>query len=216
MDADPARIAEILEADSLLAPLVKARPGLRIPGTIDGFELAIRAIVGQRMSVAGAQTVLGRLVRELGVPLDKPVGALSYFFPSPQLVLAASLQEIGITGELADALRALARAVVEEKLVLSRDADREQTMTRLLRLPEMEPWTASSIAMRVLGDPDAYPPADPDLQRAFAHHGLAMDTQAIKRHAEAWRPWRAYALHYLWTSLPPFHPFALSTGEQAS
>lgn len=203
LDADPARIAEVLGEDSLLAPLVKARPGLRIPGTMDEFELAVHAIVGQQMSVAGTQTVLGRLAKGIGVPLDKPVGMLSHFFPSPQLVLAASLQEIGITEKLADALQALARAVVEEKLVLSRDADREQTMARLLRLPEMESWTVSSIAMRALGDPDAYQPGDPDL---LAHHGLAMDTGAIKKHAEAWRPWRAYALHYLWASLPPCQP----------
>ncbi|GHO82202.1 AlkA N-terminal domain-containing protein [Dictyobacter formicarum] len=208
LDADPAMIAEVLGADSLLAPLVKARPGLRIPGTMDGFELAVRAIADQWMSVADAQTVLGRLARELGEALDKSVGTLSHFFPSPQLVLTASLREIGVTGKLANALQTLARVVIEEKLVLSRDADREQTIARLLRLPEMRPWTVSSIATRALGDPDAYPLGDPGLQRAFAHHGLAMDTHAIKKHAEAWRPWRAYALHHLWASLPPCQPDA--------
>ncbi|GHO60676.1 hypothetical protein KSB_91510 [Ktedonobacter robiniae] len=204
LDADPAMIAEVLGTDSLLAPLVNARPGLRLPGAIDGFELAARAIIDQWMPVVSAQTVSRWLVRGLGVPLDKPVGTLSYFFPSPQLVSAANLQEIGLPGKLANALQALAREVVEEKLVLSRDADREQTVTRLLRLPGMEPWTVSSIAMQTLGDPDAYPPGDLGLQRAFAHHGLPVDTRTLKRHAEAWRPWRAYALHHLWANLPPF------------
>ncbi|GHO79272.1 DNA-3-methyladenine glycosylase [Ktedonobacter sp. SOSP1-85] len=204
LDADPAMIAEVLGTDSLLAPLVNARPGLRLPGAIDGFELAARAIIDQWMPVISAQTVSRWLVRGLGVPLDKPVGTLSYFFPSPQLVSGANLQEIGLPGKLVNALQALAREVVEEKLVLSRDADREQTVTRLLRLPGMEPWTVSFIAMRALGDPDAYPPGDLGLQRAFAHHRLPVDTRTLKRHSEAWRPWRAYALHHLWANLPPF------------
>jgi AraC family transcriptional regulator of adaptative response / DNA-3-methyladenine glycosylase II len=206
LDADPTAIAEILSTDSLLAPLVKARPGLRIPGTIDGFEFAVRSVVRQWLPVADAQTVAGRLVRVLGVPLDKPAGTLSHFFPSPHLMSAASLQEIGLSGKLVDALQALARSVVEEQLILSRDADREQTVARLLRLPEMEPWTVSSIAMRALGDPDAYPIDNPDLQLAFTHHGLAMDAPNINKRAEAWRPFRAYALHHLWANLPLFQP----------
>ncbi|WP_220198169.1 AlkA N-terminal domain-containing protein [Ktedonospora formicarum] len=211
LDAAPTTIAETLGADPLLAPLVKARPGLRIPGAIDGFELAVCAIVGQRRSIVGAQTLIGRLVRELGVPLDKPVGTLSHFFPSPQLMLAASLQEVGLTGKLADTLQTLAHAVVEEQLILSRDADRERTVSWLKGLSEVEPWIVSSIAMRALGDPDAYPIGDLSLQRAYTHHGLAVDIHSIERHAEIWRPWRAYAFHHLWASLPPFQ-----AGEQVS
>jgi AraC family transcriptional regulator of adaptative response / DNA-3-methyladenine glycosylase II len=201
LDTDPAAVATVLTADPLLAPLVEARPGLRIPGAIDGFELAVRAIVGQQVSVAGARTLAGRLVAALGEPLSKPEGTLTHLFPSPQQIMQAALQGHGLTQARANALQALGRAVVEEGLVLDRSADREQTFTQLLALPGVGIWTASYIAMRALGDPDAFPASDLGLRRAFEQAGLAGDLRTIQTRAEAWRPWRAYATHHLWASL---------------
>ncbi|HZR45005.1 MAG TPA: AlkA N-terminal domain-containing protein [Ktedonobacteraceae bacterium] len=201
LDAAPTAIADILSTDPLLAPLIAAHPGLRIPGTVDGFELAVRAIVGQQVSVAGARTLTGRIVATFGIPLEQPQGTLSHFFMPPQTLAQADLQGLGLTNGRVAALQALARAVVEEGLTLDRNADREQTITHLLELPGVGPWTVSYIAMRALGDPDAFPLADLALRRAFEQQGAAADLRSIKIRAEVWRPWRAYATHYLWASL---------------
>jgi AraC family transcriptional regulator of adaptative response / DNA-3-methyladenine glycosylase II len=201
LDADPAAIGAALGTDPLLAPLVAARPGLRVPGAIDGFELAVRAILGQQVSVAGARTLAGRLVAALGAPLPEPRGALTHTFPTPERVAGTDLKGLGLTGGRIVALRALARAVTEGDLTLDRGADWERTLARLRALPGIGPWTASYIAMCALGDPDACPVADLGLRRALERQGLAGDPKAIAARAEAWRPWRAYATHHLWASL---------------
>lgn len=205
LDADPSAIADILATDPLLAPLIATRPGLRVPGTINGFELAVRAIVGQQVSVAGARTLVRRLVTAFGLPLEQPQGTLTHFFPFPQVVAGADLQGLGLTNGRIKALQALARAVAEEGLVLDRTADREQTVARLQQLPGVGPWTTSYIAMRALGDPDAFPLADLGLRRAFVQQEVSADLSSIERRTETWRPWRAYAAHHLWASLssPP-------------
>ncbi len=201
LDADPAAIEAVLGADALLAPLVAARPGLRVPGSFDGFELAVRAILGQQVSVAGARTLAGRLVAALGEPLAEPRGALTHLFPTPERLAGADLQGLGLTRGRVVALQALARAIVAGGLTLDRGADWEQTTARLRELPGIGPWTASYIAMRALGDPDACPVADLGLRRALERRGLAGDPKSIAARAEAWRPWRAYATHHLWASL---------------
>jgi len=201
LDADPAAIGAILGADALLAPLVAARPGLRVPGAIDGFELAVRAILGQQISIAGARTLAGRLVAALGEPLDAPRGALTHTFPTPDRVAGANLGGLGLTGGRIVALQSLARAITEGSLTLDRGADWERTAARLHELPGVGPWTASYIAMRALGDPDACPVADLGLRRALERRGLAADQKSVAARAEAWRPWRAYATHHLWASL---------------
>jgi AraC family transcriptional regulator of adaptative response / DNA-3-methyladenine glycosylase II len=206
LDAVPTAIADTLAVDPLLSSLVAVRPGLRVPGAMNGFELAVRAILGQQVSVAGARTLAGRLVVALGEPLEKPLSTLTHLFPSPEAMMHASLQGLGLTNGRVSALQALARAVVEENLQLDRDADREQTMARLQKLPGVGPWTASYIAMRALGDPDAFPVADLGLRRALEQHGMAADARSIERRAEAWRPWRAYATHHLWASLAASQP----------
>jgi AraC family transcriptional regulator of adaptative response / DNA-3-methyladenine glycosylase II len=203
LDAAPIAIAEILGADPVLAPLVMARPGLRVPGAINGFELAVRAILGQQVSVAGARTLAGRLVQKAGTPLEQPQGNLTHYFPSAQALAQADMQGLGLTGNRITALQALAHAVAEDGLILDRDADREQTIAHLLKLPGVGPWTAAYIAMRALGDPDAFPAADLGLRHALEHVGLPADAKNVERHAEQWRPWRAYATHHLWASLPP-------------
>lgn len=206
LDADPAAMAGVLGADALLAPLVAARPGLRVPGAIDGFELAVRAVLGQQVSVAGARTLAGRLVAALGEPLAEPRGALVRFFPTAERVAQANLSGLGLTGGRISALQALARAVAEGSISLDRAADPAQTSARLQELSGIGPWTASYIAMRALGDPDACPVADLGLRRALERLGLAGDPRSIAARAEAWRPWRAYATHYLWASLSDSRP----------
>jgi len=201
LDGDPAALAPFLAADPFLAPLVTTRPGLRLPGAVDGFELAVRAILGQQISVAGARTLAGRLVAALGVPLEQPQGALTHFFPSPHMIAQANLQGLGLTRSRITALQALARAVLEEGLVLDRSADRERTRAHLLALPGVGPWTASYICMRALGDPDAFPVTDLGLRHAFEQQGKESSPRKMERHAEEWRPWRAYAAHHLWASL---------------
>ena len=129
-----------------------------------------------------------------------------YFFPAAEKIAQADMQGLGIVGSRITALQTLARAVVEGDLPLDRYADREQTVTRLQQIAGIGPWTASYIAMRALGDPDAFPAADLGLRRAFERHGLPADVKSITERAETWRPWRAYATHHLWASLPVAQP----------
>jgi AraC family transcriptional regulator of adaptative response / DNA-3-methyladenine glycosylase II len=202
LDADPAAIGEVLGADSLLAPLVAARPGLRVPGAVSGLELAVRAILGQQVSVAGARTLAGRLVKALGEPLPRADGGLTHRFPTAEALAELDPDTpqpgLGLTrGKLA-AIRALGQAVAKGDLDLDRGADREETEKALLALPGVGPWTAAYIAMRALGDPDALPAADLGLRRALERHGLPGDPASIRARAERWRPWRAYAVLHLW------------------
>jgi AraC family transcriptional regulator of adaptative response / DNA-3-methyladenine glycosylase II len=206
LDADPLAIQEILAADPVLAPLVAARPGLRVPGAINGFELAVRAILGQQVSVAGARTLAGRIVSRVGAPLASPAGALTHIFPTPAALAEADLSGLGITQGRINALQALAQSVTRGELVLERSADRVQTIEQLQKLPGVGPWTAAYIAMRALGDPDSFPVTDLGLRHALERAGLAAQPRAILARAEAWRPWRAYATHHLWASLASTAP----------
>jgi AraC family transcriptional regulator of adaptative response / DNA-3-methyladenine glycosylase II len=201
LDAVPAAIAEVLGADPLLAPLVAVRPGLRVPGAINGFELAVRAILGQQVSITGTRTLAGRLVAKFGTPLEQSQGCLTHYFPSPQVLAQADMQGLGLTGSRIVALQTLARMVAEEGLVLDRDADREETGVRLRQIPGVGPWTATYIAMRALGDPDAFPATDLGLRHAFEQNDLPVDAKNVEGRAEQWRPWRAYAVHHLWSCL---------------
>ena len=216
LDAVPTAIVETLGADPMLASLVTTRPGLRVPGTINGFELAVRAILGQQVSVAGARTLAGRLVSTLGEALDLPHGMLTHFFPTPEAIAQADLQGLGLTQSRTATLQALARAVAEEGLVLERAADREQTIAQLHSIPGIGAWTAAYIAMRALGDPDAFPAADLGLRRAFEQQGIAADTRNVESRAEAWRPWRAYAAQHLWASLPVAQPAKRSSRQMVA
>ncbi|MEP6697894.1 MAG: AlkA N-terminal domain-containing protein, partial [Pseudonocardiales bacterium] len=191
LDADPASVAAVLSADPALAALVTARPGLRVPGGVDGFELAMRAILGQQVSVAGARTLAARLVARFGKPLTAPDGGLTHAFPAADAVAAGDLDGLGLTGTRVRAVTALAEAVAEGHLDLSPGADRQQTRERLLALPGIGPWTVDYIAMRALADPDAFPETDLVLRRAMSRHAIT--------ETERWRPWRAYAAMHLWT-----------------
>ncbi|MGZ3642939.1 MAG: AlkA N-terminal domain-containing protein [Ktedonobacteraceae bacterium] len=201
LDAAPEPISSVLMTDPLLAPLVKARPGLRVPGAIDGFELTVRAIIGQQVSVAGARTLAARLVKTLGEPLEQPYGTLTHFFPTPHAIAHSDLQGLGLTRSRVTALQALAHAVTEEGLSLDRNTDQAQTITHLLQIPGIGPWTTSYVAMRALGDPDAFPATDLGLRRAFEQLGQPSNSINIEKHAQSWRPWRAYGAHHLWANL---------------
>lgn len=192
-DADPVAVDEVLGADPVLAPLVAARPGIRVPRAADGFELAVRAVLGQQVSVAAARTVCGRLVATLGEPLL--VGPAGWrLFPAPVAIAESDLSWLGVPAARRRTLRALAGAVAGGELALDAGADRVDTDAALRALPGIGPWTASYIAMRALGDPDALPVGDLGLRRTAA----ALGVLDLAGRAERWRPWRAYAAMHLW------------------
>jgi AraC family transcriptional regulator of adaptative response / DNA-3-methyladenine glycosylase II len=185
-----------VEIEARLGALAAAQPGLRVPGAFDGFELAVRAVVGQQISVRAARTLLGRLVKALGTSLA-PADASAWLFPSAARIADASAQDmarLGLTPARARTLRALATAVARSEIDLRPDADIETTLAKLVELPGIGPWTAQYIAMRALGWPDAFLPSDLGVLKAMHETKPA---RALAR-SEAWRPWRAYAVMHLW------------------
>jgi len=192
--ADPEAINTHLAADPLLAPLVARRPGLRLPAAWDPFEMAVRAILGQQVSVAGATTIAGRLVRRCGAALAEPVGGLTHLFPAPAVLAAADLAGIGLTTRRAATVTRFARAVARGDLLLDAPLGLDDFSERMVRLPGIGPWTAQYVAMRALGEPDGFPASDLGLKHASQGWDLAA-------RSETWRPWRAYAALHLWASL---------------
>ena len=201
LETDLADVARVLGADPALAPLVTARPQLPAPGAFDGWELAVRAIVGQQVTVAAATTLTGRVVRALGRPLDAPLGTLGYGFPSAAELARAELPGIGMPGSRVATLRALGAAVAAGHIVLDGSADPEATRQALLVLPGIGPWTAGYVAMRALADRDAFPVGDVGLRRAAQALGLPSTPRELAARAERWRPYRTYAVYHLWASL---------------
>lgn len=198
LDADVARIDAALSQDPLLAPAVAAGPGRRVPGTVDATELAVRAVLGQQVSVAGARTLAGRLVARHGTRLAEPRGPLTHLFPTAAAVAEADDEALAMPESRRRAVRALARAIDSGALCLDPTVARSEVEARLLALPGIGPWTASYIAMRALGDGDAFLPTDLGVRRAFERAGLAADPRAVTARAERWRPYRAYAVQHLW------------------
>jgi AraC family transcriptional regulator of adaptative response / DNA-3-methyladenine glycosylase II len=199
LDADPVAIDDALRADRRLRPLVDATPGRRVPGSVDGWELAVRAVLGQQISVAGARTIAGRLVRIAGKPLDSPVGGVTHLFPDADAIAGADLSELGIPGARKHTLQVLATAIARGDLVLDSGADRSEAVRALVAIPGIGPWTASYVAMRALRDPDAFLPGDLGIRKAMARLGIA--GEEIVDVSERWRPWRSYAAQHLWASL---------------
>jgi len=209
LDADPVKIARRLTNDPRLAPLVAASPGLRLPGAWDGFELAIRAVLGQQVTVRGATTLAGRLARSFGTAITID-GSLTHIFPTPPALAEADVGRIGLPQARANTIRSLARAVCDGKLSFSDIPDVEAWKSRFCKLPGIGRWTAEYVAMRALGDRDAFPASDLGLLRALK---LSHPREAEAR-SQAWRPWRAYAAIYLWHSAAaqqPARPPRLST-----
>ena len=197
LDLDPAEVAAALRRDRLLAPSVRRNPGLRVNGAFDAFEAAVRVVLGQQVSVRAATTVAGRLAAALGEPVETPFPGLDRLAPTPAAVTAAGedrVARVGMPGARARTLLALAGAIASGDLVLERGADPDQVRDRMLALPGVGPWTASLVAMRALGAPDAFPGGDLGVLRAL---GVKSAREAEAR-AEAWRPWRAYAAMHLW------------------
>ena len=193
LDASPVVIAEQLARDPRLAPLVRKAPGQRLPGAFDGFEMAVRAILGQQVTVRGATTLAGRIATRAGAPLETTIPELTRTFPTPaELASSRVLVNVGMPRARVDALVHLARAVRDERVVLEPHADVEGTMAALRALPGIGEWTAQYIAMRALGWPDAFPATDLGVKKALGKEAAAI--------AEAWRPFRAYAVMHLWRS----------------
>jgi AraC family transcriptional regulator of adaptative response / DNA-3-methyladenine glycosylase II len=194
--ADPARIGVELARDSLVGPLVRQRPGLRIPGAWDAFECAVRAVLGQQVSVAAGRTFAARLVERAGTALRDAADGLTHLFPAPAALASANLEGVGITRARAATLHALARAVMERRVDFT--APPGEVTQALAALPGIGPWTAQYVALRALAEPDALPSGDLVLRRAASREAGALSARALAQRARDWQPWRGYAVVHLW------------------
>jgi AraC family transcriptional regulator of adaptative response / DNA-3-methyladenine glycosylase II len=201
LDCDPAAVTSALGTDPLLGPLRRRAPGLRVPGTVDGAELAVRAVLGQQVSLAAAATTAGRLVAEHGEALERPLDGVTHAFPDPGMLAALDPQELPMPGARGRALTAIAARLASGELTLDGGADREEGRRRLLEIPGVGPWTAEYVAMRALRDPDAFPATDLGLHHALRRLGLDGRPAAAERLSRRWRPYRAYAVIHLWADL---------------
>lgn len=196
LSADPAPIVQVLSDDPVLAPLVAAHPGLRVPGVWGPFECAVRAVIGQDMSAASAHELLTRLVERLGVRINDATDDLTCLFPSPEELANADLSEMGLGALKVAALTALARAVLAEGAKLAASTD--ELVKSLTLAPGARHWIGQYVAMRALGEPDAFPVGDHIVSRAMGGSRSVLSPEAMQRRAERWRPWRSYATLHLW------------------
>ncbi len=199
LDAEPSVIASVLSKDPQLKSIVKQEPGLRIPGAYDGFEIGVRAILGQQVSVAGARTLALRLLKQFGEPVLQGVdGQPANFFPSAARLAEVELQAIGMPGARAKAIQNFARAVRDFDITFRIDQALDQFVAQVAALPGLGPWTAHYIAARALGHPDAFPAGDLILRKIFANNDDALRERELETQSQTWRPWRAYAMFYAW------------------
>ncbi len=210
LGANSLEIEGHLLADPFLGRFVAALPGLRVPGAWDKFELAVRAILGQQVSVAAATTLAGRLVQKYGEPLaldglPAPQEGIRFVYPRPEALAEADLTTLGIFGARARSIAALGAAVAKNPALLEESGSLEDTVRNLSELPGIGRWTAQYIAMRALREPDAFPSSDLGLLRVMKPEGGLLTPAQLEKRAESWRPWRSYAAMYLWASetLPP-------------
>jgi AraC family transcriptional regulator of adaptative response / DNA-3-methyladenine glycosylase II len=197
LDADPDAVDATLGADLALSEMVKTEPGVRVPRAVDGFEMAVRAVVGQQVSVAGARTTLTRMIRATGASVSA-AGPELVGFPSAEAVAELPDTAFGMPVARRETIRRLAEAVAAGKIDLEPGADRAESTARLTELPGIGPWTAGYVAMRATGDPDVFLPTDLAVRRGAAALGLPATAKTLEAHAERWRPWRSYALIRLW------------------
>jgi len=195
LNADWSAIAPSLRTDAVLSRQVEARPGMRVPGCWNGFELATRAILGQQITVKGATALAGRLVGTFGQPFCAADG-VTRIFPSPEILADARIAGIGMPKARAETIRALARATSDGHITFDKVVDSNAFMNRLCEIPGIGKWTAQYVAMRALGEPDAFPSGDVGLMHSLG----AANVHELERRAETWRPWRAYAAMYLWSA----------------
>ena len=198
LDADPAAIAANFGKDPVLGPRLKKLGGIRVPGAFDGFELGMRAIIGQQVSVKGATTLAGRVVARCGEPLATPDGAITHYFPTASTLRKAKLDGLGLTGGRIRTLHAFARAADEGDISFSAGPGLEEKISEFCAVPGIGPWTAHYMALRAVGEPDAFPAADLGLRKAVSGGGAMISTKAFEAMAENWRPWRGYAALLLW------------------
>jgi len=201
LDADSDAIDRRLSADPVMASLVASRPGLRVPGAVDGFELAVRAVLGQQVSLAAARTFAGRVTHECGTAVECAHPQLTHLFPAPENLVDVATGAIGVTTSRGHTLCSLARAVSDDGLSLDSDHKaRNETLQRVRALPGIGEWTASYIAMRAFADPDVLPAGDLGVLRAARRLGLPDTRRQLIDHSMRWRPWRSYATMHLWAA----------------
>ncbi|HEX5788591.1 MAG TPA: AlkA N-terminal domain-containing protein, partial [Woeseiaceae bacterium] len=215
LDAPVTQIRQSLAGDPSLKSRLGRRALPRVPGAWDGFELAVRAVLGQQVSVKAATTLSGRIVARYGTPLDPALGdaaghGLTHLFPAPDALARRRFDNLGITGARIATIRRLALAVAGGEVAFDSGQDADAVCRALTDLPGIGNWTAQYIAMRALKNPDAFPASDLGLLRAFDEEGGRLKPAELLQRAEAWRPWRAYAAMLLWSSLVP------GTGNQAA
>ncbi|MEU5159962.1 AlkA N-terminal domain-containing protein [Streptomyces sp. NPDC020875] len=214
LDADPVAVDGQLATDPLLKPLVTKAPGRRVPRTVDAAEFAVRAVLGQQVSTAAARTHAARLVTAHGDPVDDPEGGLTHLFPTSEALAGLDPEALALPRSRRTTLITLVTALADGRLALGVDSDWDDARAGLSALPGFGPWTVEVIAMRALGDPDAFLPTDLGMRRAATSLGLPAGPAALTAHAAAWRPWRAYAVQYLWAT--DDHPINhLPTDEKA-
>ncbi|WP_055493739.1 AlkA N-terminal domain-containing protein [Streptomyces sp. TP-A0356] len=200
LDADPVAIDDQLRTDPVLAPLVDKAPGRRVPRTVDEAEFALRAVLGQQVSTAAARTHAARLVTAHGEPVEDPEGGLTHLFPEPEALAALDPETLALPRTRRTTFTTLVSQLADRTLHLGVESDWEESRARLLSLPGFGPWTVDVIAMRALGDPDAFLPTDLGIRRAAQELGLPSTPAALTARAATWRPWRAYAVQYLWAT----------------
>jgi AraC family transcriptional regulator of adaptative response / DNA-3-methyladenine glycosylase II len=200
LDTDPTAVDDVLRADRALGPVVARNPGRRVPRTVDAAEMAVRAVLGQQVSTAAAATHAARLVIAHGEPVADPGGGLTHLFPDTPALAALDPSTLALPGARRASLAALVSALASGRVDLGAGADWERARARLAGVRGIGPWTIETIAMRALGDPDAFAPTDLGIRRAALALGLPSTPAGLTRHAAPWRPWRAYAMQYLWST----------------
>lgn len=200
LDADPVAVCDQLREDAALAPLTDKAPGRRVPRTVDAAELAVRAVIGQQVSTAAARTHGARLAQRYGELIEDPAGGLTRLFPDMAALAEAAETALAMPARRRQTVIALAQAIASGKVDLGPGADWELARSTLAAVPGIGPWTIELVAMRGLGDPDAFPPTDLGVRQAAAVLGLPSSPAALTSRAEPWRPWRGYAVQYLWAT----------------
>ena len=200
-DCDPLAVTDHFQGDPVIGPLARRHPGLRVPGQVDGDETAIRTVIGQQVSVAGACTVTGRLVARHGTPVDTDIPGLTHLFPRAETLAALDPDDLPMPRARGRALVGLAAALATGAVALDRGPDRDDVRRALLELPGIGPWTADYVALRALAHPDVFLPTDVGVRNALV--GLGHDPVATLERSATWSPWRSYALMHLWNTLMP-------------
>jgi AraC family transcriptional regulator of adaptative response / DNA-3-methyladenine glycosylase II len=214
LDADPEAVDAVLSLDPQMARLVGSNPGRRVPRTVDPVEFAVRAVLGQQVSTAAARTHGGRLARDYGEPVTDPHGDLSRLFPTAQTLAEMDPADLAMPQWRRRTLKALVGALTDGQLDLNLGADWREARAKLNALPGFGPWTVESIAMRSLGDPDAFMAGDLGVRLAAERLGIPATARALGDHSQRWRPWRSYAVQYLWATGE--HPINRMPDEEAA